>query len=120
MRIVSMVYTVRPLRILGGWIEMTAPQDSDELPAEEEMVTETEILEGALPFSEYAKDTKKLRAQIEQLEKMYDEREKVIDRILTYGSGVESNKALRMYPTSTLKKWDESLESYRASKRKKR
>lgn len=120
LRIVSMVYTVRPLAILGGWIEMTAPQDSDELPAEEEMVTETEILEGALPFSEYAKDTKKLRAQIEQLEKMYDEREKVIDRILTYGSGVESNKALRMYPTSTLKKWDESLESYRASKRKKR
>jgi len=99
---------------------MSESKAEDELPAEEEMVSESEILEGALPFDEYATDVGKMRAQIEHLEHMYDEREKVIGRIMKYGTGVESEKALRMYPTSTLKKWEQSLESYRASKTKKR
>jgi len=91
----------------------------ENLPQEEEMVSEEEILEGALPFEEYGKDSGKLREQMDRLAKEYDEREKVIDRIMEYGTGIESEKALRMYTTPVLRKWEESLESYRASKLKK-
>lgn len=83
------------------------------------MVSEEETLEGALPFDEYGKDEEKLRSQISAMEKEYDQREKVIDRIMEYGTGIESEKALRMYSTPVLKKWEESLESYRASQLKK-
>jgi len=93
---------------------------AEDLPPEEEMVSEEETLEGALPFDEYGKDTQKLQARIEHLEKEYDEREKVIDRIMEYGTGIESEKALRMYTTSVLKKWEESLKSYRAARIKSR
>ena len=87
----------------------------DNLSPVEEIVDEEETLEGALPFDEYGKDAEKLRAQMSQLDKEYDEREKVIERIMEYGTGVESEKALRMYPTSVLKKWEESLENFRKS-----
>jgi archaellum component FlaC len=97
---------------------MESPQN-DNLPQEEQMVTEEETLEGALPFDDYGKDTEQLRSQIERLKKEYDEREKVIDRIMEYGTGIENEKALRMYSTPVLKKWEDSLESYRASKLKK-
>jgi hypothetical protein len=63
-----------------------------------------------LPFKDYIKDEKSLRQHIEGLEKEYDEREKVISRIMEYGTGIESEKALRMYPTPILVKWDASLE----------
>jgi len=92
---------------------------AEDLPPEEQMVTEEETLEGALPFDDYGKDTEQLKGQIERLEKEYDEREKVIDRIMEYGTGIENEKALRMYTTPVLKKWEESLESHRASKLKK-
>jgi len=87
--------------------------NEENLPAEEEIVSEEEIVEGAVPFENYQKDSEKIRTQIEKLEKEYDEREKVIDRIMEYGTGIESEKALRMYPTVTLRKWEESLESFR-------
>jgi len=90
-------------------------KETDDQVSEEEMVSEMETLERALPFDEYGKDMAKLRAHIEQLEKAYDEREKVIERIIEYGTGIESKKALRMYSTPVLKKWDQSLESYRAN-----
>jgi hypothetical protein len=83
------------------------------IPDEEEMVLEEERAEQGLPFEEYAKDSEKIRKHVQQLEKQYDEREKVIKRIIEYGTGIESEKALRMYPTSVLRKWDESLESFR-------
>ncbi len=70
---------------------MESPQNND-LPQEEQMVTEEETLAGALPFEDYGRDTKQLRGQIEQLEKEYDEREQVIDRIMKYGTGIESEK----------------------------
>ena len=80
-----------------------------------EMEREEETLEHGLPFEDYAKDEKKLRQHIERLEKEYDAREKVIERIMEYGTGIESEKALRMYTTSVLKKWEEALEkSYKA------
>jgi len=87
--------------------------EGKDLPLEEEMVNEEETLEGALPFDDYGKDSEKIKVQIDKLEKQYDEREKVINHILEYGTGIETEKALRMYPTDTLRKWDDSLESYR-------
>ena len=92
---------------------------NDDLPPEEQMVNEEKTLEGALPFDDYGKDTEQLRGQIERLGKEYEEREKVIDRIMEYGTGIESEKALRMYPIPVLRKWEDSLETYRASKLKK-
>ena len=83
-------------------------------PPEEEMESEEEQLEQGLPFEEYGRDTEKLRDQITLLEKEYDQREKVIDRIMEYGTGIESEKALRMYPTPVLEKWEASLEAYKA------
>ena len=82
---------------------------------EKEMEQEMETLERWLPFKDYAKDEKKLRQHIEKLEKQYEVREKVIGRIIGYGTGVETEKALRMYTTPALVKWEAALEtSYRA------
>jgi len=64
----------------------------EELPPEEEMVSEEETLEGALPFEEYGKDSEKLKGRMDRLGKEYDEREKVIDRIMEYGTGIETKK----------------------------
>jgi geranylgeranyl pyrophosphate synthase len=84
-------------------------------PSEKEMEREMESLEHGLPWEDYAKDEKRLRQHIERLEKEYDEREKVISRIMEYGTGIETEKALRMYSTRALEKWEASLEkSYRA------
>ncbi|HXQ93362.1 MAG TPA: hypothetical protein VN739_10190 [Nitrososphaerales archaeon] len=90
-----------------------ATNQMEELPPEEEMVSEEETLEGALPFEEYGKDSEKLKGRIDRLGKEYDEREKVIDRIMEYGTGIETEKALRMYPTPVLRNWEKSLESFR-------
>jgi len=90
-----------------------ATNQMEELPPEEEMVSEEETLEGALPFEEYVKDSEKLKGRIDRLGKEYDEREKVIDRIMEYGTGIETEKALRMYPTPVLRNWEKSLESFR-------
>ncbi len=92
---------------------------TNDYPTEEELVSDEKTLEGALPFDEYGKDQEKLRGQIDRLEKEYDGREKVIGRIMEYGTGIETEKALRMYPTPVLEKWEESLETYRASQLKK-
>lgn len=83
------------------------------------MESEMETLEGWLPFKDYAKDEKILRHHIERLEKEYEEREKVIGRIMEYGTGIESEKALRMYSTRILERWEASLQSARTEKLKK-
>jgi len=90
------------------------------LPSEKEMVREEESAKGTLPFEEYERDAHKIGLQIKKLEKEYDEREKVINRIMEYGTGIETEKALRMYPTSVLKKWEESLQRFREAKAAKR
>jgi hypothetical protein len=93
-------------------------------PSEKEMEREMERVEGAsglpgtLPFKEYAKEEKLLTHHIERLEKEYDEREKVIGRIMEYGTGIESEKALRMYSTGVLERWEASLEENRRAKAK--
>lgn len=95
---------------------MTDKDEAEELPSEEEMVSEMETLEQALPFKDYAKDQKRLKELVADLEKKYNTREKVIRRIIELGTGVESEKALRMYSTPVLEKWEASLESFRAEK----
>jgi len=87
--------------------------EEEGLPPEEEIVGEEEKAETGLPFEEYGKESEKIRVQIEKLDKEYDEREKVINRIIEYGTGIETEKALRMYPTAVLRKWEDSLESFR-------
>jgi len=91
-----------------------------ELPAEPEMVSEMEAFYEGLPFEDYAKDERKLTRNIDRLEKAYDRREKVIGRIMEYGTGIESEKALRMYTTPVLKKWEASLQAFRTGKPKKK
>jgi hypothetical protein len=93
--------------------------ETDKLPDEEMIEREEEEAEKPLPFDKYGEDSTKLRSQIKELERDYDEREKVIDRIMEYGTGIESEKALRMYPTSTLQKWESSLEAFHSSQLKK-
>ena len=90
-----------------------------EVPNEEEMVNDMETLEQGLPLEDYERDEQELRKLVEQLEKEYDRREKVIQRIVEFGTGIESEKALRMYSTRVLEKWEASLEKYRAEKLKK-
>ena len=92
----------------------------NELPDEKDMVSDEETLEQALPFEDYGKETKKLRELFQSLEKEYNKREKVIARIMNYGTGIESEKGLRMYPTSVLELWATSLESFRAEQLKKK
>jgi len=93
-------------------------------PSQRKMEREMETVErasgmpGTLPFKEYAEDEKLLRYHIERLEKEYDEREKVISRIMEYGTGIESEKALRMYPTRVLEAWEASLERNRRARAK--
>jgi hypothetical protein len=91
-------------------------------PSEKEMEREMETVErasgmpGTLPLENYVKDEKRLTQHIERLEKEYDEREKVIARIMEYGTGIETEKALRMYSTRALEKWEAALEkSHRAA-----
>jgi len=83
-----------------------------------EMEREMEALEHRLPFVDYARDEKKLRQHVEQLEKEYDAREKVIERIMEYGTGVENEKALRMYSIPVLTKWEAALEKSSRAKAK--
>lgn len=108
--------------ILGDQMQTStmAGTAGDNIPGEEEMVSDEERLEQALPFEEYGKETKKLKSLFQSLEKEYDKREKVIAGIMKFGTGIESEKGLRMYPTSVLEKWRMSLESFRREQLKKK
>jgi ElaB/YqjD/DUF883 family membrane-anchored ribosome-binding protein len=82
------------------------------------MVAEMEAVEQALPFEEYAKDTERLSELVGRLEHLYDKREKIIDHIMEYGTGIETEKALRMYSIPVLEQWEAALESFRAEQLK--
>ena len=88
------------------------------LPAERKLVSEEESLAKGLPFKEYAKEKRKLEALFDRLNSEADEREKVIKGIMQYGTGIETEKGLRMYPTSVLKRWEASLKKFRAAQLK--
>jgi hypothetical protein len=99
---------------------MQPDEEEQKLAGSDEVVQDMETLEQGLPFQDYAKDSARLRGIMTRLEKDYDAREKVIDRIMAYGTGNESEKALRMFPTSVLQKWEAALESFRAAELKKK
>jgi len=84
------------------------------------MVADMEAVEQVLPFREYAKDTARLSELIARLEHLYDKREKIIGRIVEQGTGIESEKALRMYSIPVLEQWEAALENFRAEQLKKR
>ncbi|MGA2198931.1 MAG: hypothetical protein ABSG45_03235 [Nitrososphaerales archaeon] len=88
------------------------------LPREPRMVADMEAVEQALPFEEYAEDTERLSELVGRLEHLYDKREKIIDHIVEYGTGIESEKALRMYSIPVLEQWEAALESFRAQQLK--
>lgn len=78
------------------------------------MVADMEAVEQALPFEEYAKDTERLSELVGRLEHLYDKREKIIDHIIEYGTGIETEKALRMY---SIPSWSCGRPRWRASGR---
>jgi ElaB/YqjD/DUF883 family membrane-anchored ribosome-binding protein len=78
------------------------------------MVADMEAVEQALPFEEYAEDTERLSELVGRLEHLYDKREKIIDHIIEYGTGVETEKALRMYSIPVLEQWEVALENFRS------
>ena len=88
------------------------------LPREPRMVADMEAVEQALPFEEYAEDTERLSELVGRLEHLYDKREKIIDHIIEHGSGIESEKALRMYSIPVLEQWEAALESFRTQQLK--
>jgi len=90
----------------------------DWLPREPRMVADTEAVEQALPFEEYAKDSTRLSELVTRLEHLYDKREKIIGHIMECGTGIESEKALRMYSIPVLEQWEAALESFRAEQLK--
>lgn len=83
-------------------------------PSEGTLVAEEERAERALPFREYGEDSEKLSKSIKTLEQDYQKREQIIASILEYGTGHESEEALRMYSIPVLERWESSIEKYRA------
>jgi len=92
----------------------------DWVPREPGMVADMEVVEQALPFKEYAEDTARLSKLVGRLEHLYDKREKIIGQIIEYGTGIESEKALRMYSIPVLEQWEVALENFRAGQLKDR
>ncbi len=74
-----------------------------------DLLAEIEDLRKGMPIDAFLKESKELKVMMNKLEKAYDRREKVIELIMKEGTGFESRKALRMFPTSLLEKWAESL-----------
>jgi hypothetical protein len=62
-----------------------------------------------MPIDAFLKESTELKDMMTKLEGAYDEREHVIDLIIKEGTGFESRKALRMFPTDLLEKWADSL-----------
>jgi hypothetical protein len=89
---------------------------SQELVRTEDLLAEMEDLRAGKPIDAFLKESKELENMMNRLERAYDEREKVIDVVMKQGSGLESRKALRMFPTALLEKWAKELRSSRANK----
>jgi hypothetical protein len=82
---------------------------SQEVTETKRMLVDIEDLKKDTPIDIFLKESSDLKDIMSSLDKAYDKREKVIDRILTEGTGFESRKALRMFPTSLLEKWADEL-----------
>jgi hypothetical protein len=79
----------------------------------EDLLKDMEELRERMPIDAFLRESKEFEDMMDQLDRAYDKREKVIDHILTDGNGLESRKALRMFPTALLEKWDEALKTSR-------
>jgi hypothetical protein len=88
----------------------------EEIVQTKNLVKELEDLRVAMPIDAFLKESEDLEETMNELDKAYDKREKVIDHILEEGTGFESRKALRMFPTSMLERWLEELISTRPKK----
>jgi hypothetical protein len=75
----------------------------------------TDALDEAFPFDDYDGEKASIREFVALLEREYDEREKVIKRIMKYGTGIETEKALRVCPIAVLERWESSLRESRAA-----
>jgi hypothetical protein len=78
-----------------------------------DFLKEMEELREKMPIDGFLKESEEFEKTMNELEKAYNKREKVIGHILTDGNGLESRKALRMFPTALLEKWDEALRTSR-------
>jgi hypothetical protein len=78
---------------------------TQEIVQTKNLVKELEDLRLEMPIDAFLKESRDLENTMDELDKAYDKREKVIDHILREGTGFESRKALRMFPTSMLEKW---------------
>lgn len=73
------------------------------------MLVDIEDLKKDMPIDAFLKESTELKNMMSKLEKAYDKREEIIDLILKEGTGFESRKALRMFPTSLLEQWAHEL-----------
>lgn len=96
-------------RILDRDREGENQMSSQELAEIKRMIVDIEDLKKDTPIDIFLKESTDLKDIMSTLERAYDKREKVIDLILTEGTGFESRKALRMFPTALLEKWADEL-----------
>ncbi len=82
---------------------------SQEVIETKDLLVEMEDLRKEMPIDAFLKESTELKDMMSKLEKAYDKREKIIDLILKEGTGFESKKALRMFPTAMLEKWANNL-----------
>jgi len=74
-----------------------------------EAIVDIELLRNEIPKGNFERTSRELGDMMTDLEKAYDDRERLIDLILERGSGYETKKALRMIPTPTLESWAKEL-----------
>ena len=70
---------------------------------------EIELLREEMPKDSFIEAERELEEVMIKLDKAYDNREKLIDRIMERGTGYESRKALRMLSVPLLEKLANSL-----------
>jgi hypothetical protein len=90
--------------------EETSKKPKEAVDYEKSILADIEVLGEEMPTASFMKTAEELDELMKRLDRAYDEREKVIDRIMTEGSGFESRKALRMLSTPLLKEWAEEIE----------
>jgi nucleoid-associated protein YejK len=82
---------------------------TQEIVQPKNLVKDLEDLRLEMPIDAFLEESREVENIMAELDKAYEKREKVIDQILKEGTGFESRKALRMFPTSMLEKWLEEL-----------
>jgi hypothetical protein len=78
-----------------------------------DLLRDMEELREEMPIDAFLKESKEFKEMMEQLERAYAKRERVIGLIMKEGNGMESRRALRMFPTALLEKWVEALRTTR-------